>query len=82
MIQNNANFIREKLGVVLADIVTFDARIVQCNPFTGALYNELPPFIKNKHAVVNVRNFENRCFGYAMLAAILNIHIHPERVKQ
>ena len=81
LIQNNANFIREKSGLVLADIVALEARIVQCNPFAGASYNELPAFIKNKHAVGNIRNFDNRCFGYAMLAAILNIQIHPERIR-
>ena len=81
MIQNNANFIREKSGLVLADIVTLEARIVQYNPFVGASYNELPPFIKNKHAVVNGQNFYNRCFGYTMLAAILNIQIHPVSVR-
>ena len=81
LIQNNANFIRDKSDLVLADIVTLEARIVQCNPFAGASYNELPQFTKNKHAVVNVRNFDNSCFGYAMLAAILNIQTHPERVR-
>ena len=81
LIQNNANFIREKSGLVLAAIVSLEARIVQCNPFAGAAYNKLPAFIKNKNAVVNVQNFDKRCFGYAMLAAILNIQIHPERVK-
>ena len=65
IIQNNANFIREKSGLVLSDIVTLDARIVQCNPFSGALYNKLPEFIKNKTALIKVRNFDNRCFDYA-----------------
>ena len=65
---------------MLADIVTLEARIVQCNPFAGPSYNELPAFIKIIHDVVNVRNFDNLCFGYAMRAAILNIQIHPERV--
>ena len=80
LIQNNANFIREKSGLVLADIVSLQTRIVKCNPFAGESYKELPSFLKNKHAIVNVRNADDRCFGYAMLAAILNIQKHPERV--
>ena len=81
LIQNNVNFIREKSGLVLADIVSLEVRIVQCNPFAGAAYNKLPAFIENKNAVVNVQNFDKRCFGYAMLATMLNIQIDPERVK-
>ena len=81
LIQNNANFIREISGLVVADIVTLETRIVQSNPLVGASYNKLPPLIKNKHAVVNARNLDNGCFGYAMLAAILNIHMHSERVN-
>jgi hypothetical protein len=30
--------------------------------------------------VVNVVNLDYRCVGYAILAAILNIKIHPERI--
>ena len=70
-----------KLGLLLADIVTLEERIVKCNPFAGLSYNELPAFIKNKHVVVNVQHFDNRCFTCAMLAAILNIQIHPEQIK-
>ena len=79
LIHNNANFIREKSGLVLADIVSLQARKVKCNPFAGASYKELRSFLKYKHAVVNVRNADYRCLGYAMLAAI-NIHKHPARV--
>ena len=36
----------------------------------GSSYKPLPPFRKNKRGVVNVRNRDNRCFGYAVLAAL------------
>ena len=36
----------------------------------GSNYKALPAFLKKKHAIVNVRNQDNRCFGYAVLSAI------------
>ena len=36
----------------------------------GSSFKPLPPFLKKKRAVVNVRNHNNRCFGYAVLSAL------------
>jgi len=34
----------------------------------GYGYVELPPFLKNKKAIINVQNKDARCFGYAILS--------------
>ena len=36
----------------------------------GSSFKPLPPFLKNKHAIINVHNRDNRCFGYAVLSAL------------
>ena len=36
----------------------------------GAAFAPLPKFLANKKAIVNVRNSNNRCFGYAVLSAL------------
>lgn len=41
--------------------------------FSGANYIDLPDFIANKKAVINVQNKDNECFKWAVLAAL-----HPK----
>jgi len=42
-------------------------RINNVNPLRGSTYIDLPTFIKNKKAVINVKNNDNKCFKYAIL---------------
>ena len=43
--------------------------MIQYNPI-GAEYAQLPKFLAAKKAIINVRNHDNRCFGYVVLSAI------------
>lgn len=40
----------------------------QC--FNGASYMKLPKFIESKKAIINVQNFDNKCFLWSVLAAL------------
>ena len=64
-------FIREKSGLVLAEIYSLTLKISQFNPLQGSGFQELPKFLANKKAIVNVLNNDERCFGYSVLAALL-----------
>ena len=66
-----ANYIREKSGLVLSRIINCNIFIIKYNPL-GAAYAKLPEFLAKKRAIVNVRNHDNRCFGYAVLSAIMD----------
>jgi len=37
---------------------------------SGSSYKPLPAFLQNKKAIINIRNRDNRCFGYTILAAL------------
>lgn len=39
-------------------------------PINGSSYIELPSFIQNKGAVINVNNSDNECFNWAVLSAL------------
>ena len=52
-------------------IIDCQLLILKYNPI-GSGYVPLPKFIADKKACVNVHNFDNRCFGYAVLSAILD----------
>ena len=36
-------------------------------PLSGLFWKPLPKFIERKQAIDNIKNKDNRCFGYAML---------------
>ena len=65
--QHNANYIRDKSGLVLAGISQLVLRGVKYAPLAGRGYQELPKFLQSKKAILNIRNTDNRCFGYAIL---------------
>ena len=63
----NAKFIREMSGLVLAGILQLVIRGVRYIPLAGRCFRELPTYLKNKKAIINIQNNDDRCFGYALL---------------
>ena len=77
----NAHFNRSNSGLVLEDILNFRFKITEFKPLLGRGHKELPAFLKRKRAIINVKNTDNRCFGYALLSALETIHPHAERAE-
>ena len=71
VLARKANLIRNESGYVLSQIINCKLRIVKINPI-GSAYQPLPKFLSSKKAIVNVRNSDERCFGYAVLSAIMD----------
>lgn len=65
----NVNFIRNKSGMILDSVDWATLHIAQYNSLAGSSYKRLPDALSRKKAIINVRNTDNRCFGYAILAA-------------
>ena len=59
-----------------------DMFVTNYTPKIGSSYVELPAFIKNKKAVVNIKNNDKLCFLYSILAHKLQVKKNTERVKQ
>ena len=64
---HNAKFIRDKSGLVLAEIKNLYFRACRYDPLRGSSWKPLPGFLQRKHCIVNIQNKDNRCFGYALL---------------
>jgi hypothetical protein len=84
ILERNANYIREKSGLVLSQIFCVEINASHFNPLRGSCFKELPSFIEKKKAVLNIRNTDTRCFGYCIVASILNIPgpQHPNRASK
>ena len=53
--------------------------IARYQPLRGSSYIKLPAALRNKHAVINVQNTDDRCVVWTVLAAMFKVAIHPER---
>jgi hypothetical protein len=65
----NTTFIRLKSGLVLDSVDMATLNVGHYNALAGSSYVELPEYLKRKQAVINVKNTDNRCFGYAILSS-------------
>lgn len=69
---------------VIVRINNVDLRTARFIAGAGASYIELPEYIKNKQACINVQNTDNRCFEYSVLCGLHydDIKIKPQRVSK
>lgn len=58
-----------------------DIHIAKVNAITASSYIDLPDFLKNKKAIINIKNEDNKCFLYCVLCALKTPNSHPERVS-
>ncbi len=42
------------------------------NPIAGRAYKPLPPFLAKKKSIINIKNPNEKCFGYCLAAFFLN----------
>ena len=75
------NFMRDGSGMHVKELRMADVQIAEVNhlAYAGRAFIPLPAFLASKKAIVNVRNADTRCFGYAILSALHPAQYHPER---
>ena len=62
-------------------ILTGRLDIAEYSPLVNSSYTELPTKLKVKRAIVNVKNNDNRCLMWSLLAALHPAAYHAERVN-
>ena len=77
--ERHIHFNRNLSGLVLEEIIKTDIRVIEYVPLAGLKYRKLPTFLAKKHAIINVNNTDNRCFGYALLSALHPHDKNPQR---
>lgn len=56
--------------------------ILKYRPLQGSSYQPLPDYIQNTGSIVNIKNTDDKCFLYSVIASRYPTSNHPERVKQ
>ena len=72
ILEEESEYIAKGSGWSLVSIDGLQLRINDVNPLRGSSYIDLPTYIKNKKAVINVQNNDNKCFMYAILTKFDN----------
>ncbi|CAH3197162.1 unnamed protein product [Porites evermanni] len=57
---------------VFKEVVKLEIHTVEYNPNKGSSYIDLPSWIKNKKAIVNIKNKDDKCFLWCILR-----YLHP-----
>jgi len=60
-------------GFNIGNVSYIDLNILKSTPLKASSYIDLPKDIKNKKAIINIKNTDNKCFLWSILA-----HLYPQ----
>ena len=72
----------QKSGWVLQKIINLTLHTANWDPLNAGSYIDLPTFLKNKNAIINMKNQDEKCFMWCVLRALNPKDNHPERVDK
>ena len=75
------DFQEKDSGWSLRAILNLCIHFNKYNPMRGSSYVKLPDFIQKKRACINVENFDDECFKWAILSALHPVQHHSNRVS-
>ena len=76
------SFTSQGSGWLLDNVQSLTVNVASYEPIAASSYLPTPKFIASKHAVVNIQNYDNKCFLYSVLAALHPVPQHRERVSK
>ena len=72
----------EGSGWVLESIINITLHTAEWNPLNAGSYMELPEYLKNKKAIINMKNQDDKCFLWCVLRALIQLQkIKTEWIK-
>ena len=63
-------------------IIGLELHTVEWTPLNGSSYVEPPKELKDKKAIINIKNDDNKCFIWCVLRAMNPVKNHSERVDK
>ena len=73
---------REGSGWTVTKVLNVYLDFAKYTPLKGSSYIELPKYLKDKKAIVNVKNEDNKCLKWALLSALHPAKKDPQRVNK
>ena len=72
----------EGSGWRFSKIIKLELHTAKWDPLNAGSYIDLPPFLKNKKALINMQNEDEECFKWSILRALNPKDNHPERIDK
>ena len=70
----------EGSGWQFMEVENITLHTTRWDPINAGSYIDLPPFLKNKKAIINMKNEDDKCFKWCVLRALNPKDNHPERI--
>ena len=80
--ENIANFQRSGSNWVFVSINQLEIHMADWEPISGSSYIPLPKKIRDKNAVINMKNDDDQCFKWCISRALHFVKDHPERITK
>ena len=72
----------EGSGWVFVAVEKLVLHTTRWDPINAGSYIDLPPFLKNKKAIINMKNQDNECFKWCVLRALNPKNTNPDRIDK
>ena len=69
-------------GWVFLEVENLTLHTSKWDPTNAGSYIELPPFLKNKNAIINMKNQDDECFKWCVLRALYPKDKNPDRIDK
>ena len=69
-------------GWTLESVISLSVNIAKYAPLKGSSYIELPKYLTDKKAIINVKNEDNKCLKWAVLSCLHPAKKNPQRVHK
>ena len=76
-----ANYQEKGSGWYFKEIIKLEIHLADYKPMRGGSYIKLPEFIKNKNAILNIENKDDKCFLWCILRYLYPKLNHGERIS-
>ena len=72
----------EGSGWRFKEIINLTLHTAKWDPLNAGSYIDLPPILKNKKAIINMKNQDNECFKWCVLRALNPKDTNPDRIDK
>ncbi|XP_063419676.1 uncharacterized protein LOC134704824 [Mytilus trossulus] len=80
--ENMAKYMREGSGWTFSSVEKLEIHLNQFKPLKGASFIPTPSALAKKKAIVNVKNEDDRCFQWAVLAALYHEEVDQKSTNR
>ena len=82
ILESFSTYLKNGSAWVLKKVVRLDITLAKFRPMKGSSYIPLPNAVRNKGAVINMKNEDEYCFKWAVTRALNPVEKHPERITE